>query len=295
MKKVFYLILVLFLASSATATTISSQNVTIDLETSQVEVDMEVAELTSSALTYITSYPVENVEVEANDRELDCEVTSLQIGSEISCDTDLRHNFDVHMEFRSTGLVSSRNNARIFSYSHSIYRPTDNYRLRIALPSGGALIDQKNASTPVVSPQGYTTESNGQRIFVEWNRKPRIGETLRFTAMYQEYSSTFNYVKIVALPALLLIIAVVGYITWKRKNRDSIEVVYGELSEDEIEIIELLRENDGEMLQKDVVDSSDYSKAKISGLVSGLVDREIIDKKKEGRSNKLSISSNFAH
>lgn len=295
MRKAFCLILVLFLASSAASTSIETENVTVNLDTKQVEVDTHVKELTSSAFTYITSYPVENVEATANGEPLNCETSYLQVGTEIACDTDLRTNFTVNIEFEEDGLTSIRNNAEIFNYAQSIYRPTDNYNLRVLLPSGAGLIDQNNASTPVVSPSDYEPGSNGQQIFVEWRTTPQIGETLRFSLMYGSSSSTNNYVWIAGSIVGLIGLGSIGYIAWRRRTRDNIDEIYEDLSEDEIDIIELLVENKGKMLQKDVVDSSKYSKAKISGLVSSLVDKEVITKQKEGRSNKLTISKNYSH
>ena len=295
MKKSLSLILLLFLVSSAAATSIQSENVTVDLETSEVEIDIQVAELTSSAFTYITGYPVQNVRVEMNGERVDCKTRSLQVGSEISCETDLRQNFNVHMEFTEASLISHRENVEMFNYDHSIYRPTDNYRLKVLLPPGTGVIEQENSSTPVVSPTDHNKGTDGRRIFVEWHEKPKIGDTLRFSIVYEKFSPTLNYIRIAALPVSALLVLGVSYIVWRRKTRDDIEEVYEDLSDDEIDLIELLRENEGEMLQKDVVDSSDYSKAKISGLVSGLVDKEIIEKKKDGRSNKLTISKSFSH
>lgn len=295
MRKAFCLILVLFLTASAASTSIETENVTVNLDTKHVEVSMYVKELTSSAFTYITSYPVENVEATANGQPLECETSYLQVGTEISCDTDLKTNFTVNMEFTEEGLASVRNQAEIVNYVQLIYRPTDNYNLRVLLPSGSGLIDQNNASTPVVSPSNYEVGSNGQQIFVEWNMTPQIGETLRFSLMYEAFSSTSNYLKIAGSIIGVIALSGIGYMVWRRKTRHSINEIYKDLSDDEIDIIELLIENDGKMLQKDVVDTSQYSKAKISGLVSSLVDKEVITKKKEGRSNKLTISKNYTH
>ena len=295
MRKFLAPILVLFLVSSAAATSIPNENVTVDLETSEVEVDIRVEELTSSTFTYITNYPVEGVIAEANGQELDCKLRALQVGSEISCETDLKNNFNVHIEFKEAGLISHREKVYIFNYAHSVYRPTDNYRLKVLLPSATGLIDQKNASTPVVSPSNFNTGSNGRRIFVEWHITPKLGDTLHFSVVYEEFSSPLNYIKIATLPVSALVLIGISYIVWRRKTRDDIEEIYDDLSEDEIDVIELLRQNNGEMLQKDVVNSSEYSKAKISGVVSSLVDKEIIEKRKEGRSNKLTISKNFSH
>ena len=229
MRKAFCLILVLLFASSVSATSIQTENVTVDLDTKQVEVDTQVKELTSTAFTYITSYPVENVKATINGQATECETSPLQVGTEITCQTNLRTDFTVNIEFEEDGLTSVRNNAEIFSYTQSIYRPTDNYRLKVLLPSG------------------------------------------------------------------ILVLLGVSYLVWIRKTRDDISETYEDLSQDEIEVIEILLENDGQLLQKDVVNESSYSKAKISGLVSSLVDKEIITKQKEGRSNELKISKKYSH
>lgn len=295
MRKAFCLILVLLIVSSVSATSIKTENVTVDLETKQVKVDTYVKELTSTSFTYITSYPVENVKATIDGQPRECETSFLQVGTEITCQTNLKTNFTVNMEFKEDGLTSVRNNAEIFSYTQSIYRPTDNYNLKVLLPSGTGLIDQSNASAPVVSPSDYNPGSNGQQIFVEWNKEPQIGETLRFNLMYDSTSPATDYIKI-AVPLISFIALIgIGYLVWRRKTRADISETYEDLSEDEIDVIEILLENDGEMLQKDVVNASSYSKAKVSGLVSSLVDKEIITKQKEGRSNKLTISKSYSH
>ena len=55
----------------------------------------------------------------------------------------------------------------------------------------------------------------------------------------------------------------------------------------------MLKNSEGEMLQKDIVEQTDYSKAKISGVVKTLVEQEIVTKEKEGRSNKVSLKKEY--
>lgn len=296
MRKLLLGVLIVFLMSSATATTIQHENVTVDLEDSSVELEVAVGELTSSTFTYITSYRVneESINTRINGEEIDCDVTQLQVGTEINCPTDLRHNFTVEMGFKGHNFVSESNEVNVFDYSQSIFRPTRNYNMKVILPSGTGLLNQANASAPIVRPSNYEVGSNGRRIFIEWHTEPGLGDTLSFSVMFEEFSSPVNYLKIAAAILLILIIAGVGYMTWKRKTRENIESVYEELSEDQITVIELLRDNGGSMLQKDVVNESEYSKAKISGVVSELVEKEIVEKEKEGRSNKLTIARKYS-
>ncbi|MEF8847451.1 MAG: MarR family transcriptional regulator, partial [Candidatus Paceibacterota bacterium] len=66
-----------------------------------------------------------------------------------------------------------------------------------------------------------------------------------------------------------------------------------EVDSDQEMVINMLKENEGRMLQKDIVDKSDYSKAKISGVVKELEEKDIISKEKEGRSNKVVLKDKF--
>ncbi len=294
MRKLSLAVSIIFLLSMAGATTIGSEEVTVDLSDSSVHVDIEVKELTSSKLSYITSYSAHDVSATSGGETLNCEVQGLQIGSEITCEPPRQHNFTVSLDFRGTDFVSNQQNIKVFRYTQSIYRPTDSYSLKVILPKGTGVLQNENVSTAVISPPDAERGSNGRRIFVKWTTNPDLGETLQFQAIYEDFARPFDYVKYGILAASLLLVGFFSYLGFRRFNRENIENVYEELSEDEIEVIELLRENEGQMLQKDVVEKSDYSKAKISGVVSELVDKEVISKEKKGRSNQLSISKNYS-
>lgn len=296
MKKISIILLFILLTTAASATTIESEEVKVDLATGEVDVKIEVEELTSSSISYTTNYNIENVNAEIDGEEVDCEVEKLHFGSEISCETDKRQNFSVEINFSSANLITERQNARVLRYSHPIYRPTKVYKLRVLLPAGTGLLDENDVSTPVVSPAEYETGSDGKRIFVKWTTEPELGDNLNFQVLYDGYSESggvpSQYVLLLLAASL---IGAMGYITYRRINRENIESIYDDLSEDEKDIMELLRESEGEMLQKDVVDNSTYSKAKISGVVSKLVEKDIITKEKEGRSNKLKILDKYSY
>lgn len=294
MKKILILVLLAFLISTASATTIESESVEINLDNNKVEVDVIVEELTHSTFTYITSYPMENVQVQIDGETQDCTVNSLSVGSEVRCDIEQTQNFTANIEFYTSDLVAPHEDINVFRYSHSVYRPTEEYNLRVLLPSGAALVNEEGAATPIVTPENFNTGSDGRQIYIEWTDNPSLGQNLNYEAMFEPVSTPFDYLRI--LP--LLLVAVLGtltYLIWRKQNKNEKHPnneEMEELEEDEIEIIEILKENEGEMLQKDVVDESDYSKAKISGLVSSLVEKEVLAKKKEGRSNKLTLQKN---
>lgn len=293
MRKLLAATFGLLLIGTVAATTVEDEDVEIDLSTSEVEVEMVISDLTSNRFTYLTTQPVRNVDARIDGSPVDCTVEERTIGSEITCERPEKDNFRVDMTFQTSGLVESRQNVQIFRYRQSFYRPTKNYSLKVMLPKSSGILDGNNRSIPVVSPGNADIGSDGRRIFVRWDVNPQLGESTEFQVAYEQFSSPFQPLQILGIVALGIVLAFLAYLGYIRWNQESIENVYDELSEDQIEVLELLLDNEGEMLQKDVVNSLDYSKSKISGIVSGLVEKEIVVKEKEGRSNKLSISRHY--
>jgi LPXTG-motif cell wall-anchored protein len=299
MKKYLPILALALLVSAASATTISQENVVIDLEDNTVNAEVNVELLTSSAFTYTSTEKVEGLNASLDGEPIDCRVSDLALGSEIECPTDKRENFTVNLEYTSGDLISQRDSVNVFRYRHPVYRPTEGYDLEVILPMGTALLDQENTSQQVISPQGFETSSNGRRISVEWDLQPRLGETISFFVLYrdfggeQEDSRTNSEVLAMILGGLFLLI-VSAALLLRRKRRDLSEK-YEELSEDEKKVLNILEENEGEYLQKDLVEELDYSKAKVSGTVSDLVEKGVLKKSKEGRSNKLSISRKYRY
>jgi len=301
MRKTLMLLATVLLISAASATTISQERVTVDLNDGTVHAEVKVEELTSSAFTYISSYNVEGVNASLDGQPMNCTVSEPAIGSEIQCETDREENFTVELDYRTEELVSERNGVNVFQYSHPVYRPTDNYHLEVILPDGTALLEQTNASQQVISPLDYETGSNGRQIYVIWDINPNLGETLSFYVLFEDFQGQqpdsglgIDYDLLIRAlgVSILLVISVFVLIKWKRKDLSD---EFSDLSDDQRQVIEKLRNNGGEYLQKDLVQELDYSKAKISGIVSELVDKGILKKSKEGRSNKLHISRKYRY
>jgi len=302
MKKILLAAILITFSFSAAATTLSNEDITIDLNTNKVTADIEVEELTSSSFPYVSSNDIERVNASINGEDVDCSIQESAIGSEIRCPTELRNNFSVNLEYRVDNLVSNRDNIRIFQYEHRVYRPTDSFNLQVLLPDGHAILEETNTTQQVISPLNYETGSNGRQIMVNWDVEPQLGNTLSFYILMNDIqgdpvdsgSISVNRNVIVAsiIIILVLLAAGTGYFIY---NREDLSENMDELNDDQKDIIEKMRENNGEYLQKDLVDEMDYSKAKISGEVSELVEKGILKKSKEGRSNKLSISRKYSY
>lgn len=275
------------------ATSIQSENITIDLQDETVEKNVLFEEITSSRLTYIVTHnPVNEYYVKIDGEETECDFTNLEPGGEISCETDNYENVELFLRYSTSGLVNSQNDANVFRYTQNIYRTTDMHRLRVILPEGTALLDQESASIPVVDPDFGQVGSEGRRIHVDWEQSPSItGPPLSFQVVYEDLNT--DYRNLIMLAVIILLFVGFGRFYYRYKLDSETSSILTSLTEDQKLIVDMLIENEGTMLQKDVVNESDYSKAKISGLVSELEEIEIVNKEKEGRSNRISLDKEF--
>ncbi len=286
-------LMAIILSSTVSATTISEEEVNLDLETSQVSVKMEVEDLTTETFNYQTTHSVKGLEAYFNDKKSDCNVNDLTVGAEINCETDLKENFSVRLEYTTSGLINSQNDVEIFSYSQPIYRPIKNYSFRVLLPEGTGLVEQSNATTSVIQPEtGKTGNLEGRRFYVEWESKPELGEQQRFQVVYETLEKDSSS-KMLPVVLGILLLAGIAYVVYRRKGEVRTSRILDDLSEDQEKVVGLLQENKGEILQKDIVEDSEYSKAKISGVVKELEEKGIISKEKEGRSNMVKLKKKF--
>ncbi|MFB6245355.1 MAG: helix-turn-helix transcriptional regulator [Candidatus Nanohaloarchaea archaeon] len=294
MRKLLVGLSILFIAGSATGTTIASEEVSVDLEDSTVSVHLDVKELTSSRLTYYAPVRMSDVRTSIDGEKASCRVFRSESGSQISCPTQVKQNFTLEIEYSSEDLKKGRNGKKVFRFQKNFTRPTENYRLDVLLPRGGLLV--RNETDSSVIPKNGSIRTDGQRIGVTWERNPELGSGVTFSAEYRVIRDDRIDGEIV----IGIILATLGlaaglYFFYRIHRSEELSSVFPELDEDEIEVVETIADNEGSILQKDLVDRSEYSKAKISGVVSSLVDKDILDKKKSGRSNRLSLKKKFTY
>lgn len=283
--KIGIVLLVILLTSTASATSIQSEDITIDLADNSITIESDIESITTSRYSYVTSVPVSSVEGTMNGEPIECTVSEFQIGSDIQCEAPQKENVTVKLDFTATNLVEKRNGYSLFQYSHSVYRPTDNYMLTVILPENSKIADGTNRSEETVIPTSAEIDDSGSRKTITWDMQPRLGQVLSFRTIYEENSAQNNAENSFPYTLLALIILaglIAAYILSQGEEEETVE-----LESDEQKVVDIIKENDGEMLQKDVVSESEYSKAKISGVVSSLVEKEVLTKEKEGRSNKL--------
>ncbi len=290
-REVVLAIFIISLISLASANSIESHNVTLDLEDDSVDVSMFFNSISQDRFTYLTDHPADNIEGEVDGEPVECNFEPRSLGGEIICDIDNFEDFEMDLSYETSGLSTERNGATVFRYSQVIYRPTNDYNFKVFLPEGTGIVEEDgNISSQVIDPDNGVVGSEGRRIHVEWNSDPSLGETVSYQVIYEDIQTDFQLI-IALISLIVLSIGFIRFYTSYRSKRD-VSSALDELSEDELMVLDLIRSYES-MLQKDIVSESEYSKAKISGVVSSLEEKEIVTKEKEGRSNRVSIKDEY--
>lgn len=294
MRKLLAAVLLISLVNAATATTIEQEAVSVNLESSQVSTELKVEELTSSRLTYFTDHEIQDLSVTVDGRPLDCQVYSSDTNNQISCETDVKRNFTALIQYSSPDLVEKQGNTKIFKMQENFIRPTRNYSLELLLPRGDILATS-NETEAVVEPSYAQISTDGQKISVRWEESPTLGSSREYRVVFQSTGVRNRLLERIGAAVIIMSLLVISYFVFRKLREEDLESVYEDLGNDEKEVVDLLKENEGSMLQKDLVSQLDYSKAKISGTVSKLVEKDIIEKEKEGRSNRVSIMRKYRY
>jgi hypothetical protein len=175
--------------------------------------------------------------------------------------------------------------------------------IRLSLPEG-AVIETRSGKASLqgsgVHPKPTGLDTDGRVITVIWDFEDvPAGEE---TSLYLKYKKPFTYL----LPAILAFIGVLAiiisatYLLSRRRHKEkkvsdkkdsakpAVNEVYGiedHLKEDEAQIIRILKLKEGSCEQGTLRVATDFSKAKLSGLLKELEDRKVIYKEKRGKKN----------
>lgn len=192
----------------------------------------------------------------------------------------------VTIKFKVPKAVSKAGSEYIFSPVFSLPAGTEEFRLRIRLPEGMGL------PRPIQSGYGYTdvvplpdrVHSDGKAIILEWTRFNEGGDF----AVYIRYARPPGQNKnlyIATFFAVLILMAV-----YLRRSRQ--RAIAEQLGRDEIRVLDLIKEKQG-IAQRDIVENTGFSKAKVSSIISDLEDKGIIRKKKSGLINRLFLTDKY--
>ena len=250
-------------------------------------------------VTFVYDKPIENsdyfvfalargVTVVADGKVVNCKIEDRGIGTSIICEkinaSRITYNF-----FYADPIQESQG-LNIFRYRFAITQPVKNFSISIKLPARNILVDEARLSGTNLRPFEPTfgeVFSDGRDIFVTWYlEKPPIGTRVDSSVIY-ESSENFSISIIGFIILGVIIIAGFAVIIYIRKTR--FKEILPVLTENERKIMQILINDNKPVDQRRIVRELDFSKAKISRLIHDLERRGLIEKKRKGRTNILSL------
>jgi uncharacterized membrane protein len=209
------------------------------------------------------------------------------------------------IEFDTSELVSSLEGDHIFS---TLFTPppgsTKKMTLRIVLPKGMGLPNPISSGARTdIAPIPDNTLSDGTTTSFLWNvdQKEDFAVFVRYSSFAPPTTTPSTAVTLVAsedsnktiyflVLSMVMVILVGVYLYIRKLKRAEGKTEF--MKTDEKQIINLIKENEG-LVQKRLVDSTGFSKAKISKIVSELENRKIVRIERIGRRNKLFLTEEF--
>jgi len=200
-------------------------------------------------------------------------------------------NYTITFKFSQPDRVSIKGDTYILSISHSLLANVKRFNLKITLPEGYGVAEEG------ISPEARIS-SDGRRVILIWELNEPIPVEFRefkVIVLYERLgilSTAFYYYAIIFVISLLLAFLIYRYYrsrktgtSTKKDLSDKVEI----LKDDEQLIMKLIIDQDG-IDQREIIKTTDFSKAKVSKILSELEKREIIFKKQIGRRNKLFLT-----
>ncbi len=229
---------------------------------------------------YYIIHPVTNLKVFAP-IEIECEVHYERAGTLISCQNF--NSSEILISFNCLGLITQYKDSYVFSDRYIISTPADDFKLRVYLPKGYILSEQKlkEIEHPPYFPIDGVQKTDGRTIYLEWNRKPKLGEVYDVSIFYEKALRSDQFAVVVFAIIVVLAMILLFFIFRKKPGIPD----YG-LRGDEKKILDVLsREN--KISQRKICKETGMSKAHVSRIAKSLEERGLIERKRKGRSYEI--------
>lgn len=178
-------------------------------------------------------------------------------------------------------------NEKIYSFSYSFNIPLIAEEISIAaiLPERVIIAHTENSIFP--SKYFLATDPSGRRIVVSWklDNNGKIDFLTKIIVEIPLEEKKTGLTQIVSYFAFPIVIILIVFYYLKFLRKETIESI---LNENERKIVEILREKK-KIVQKDLVQYLELSKAKVSRMVKDMEKRGIIEVERRGRNNILKL------
>ncbi|MEE8402398.1 MAG: winged helix-turn-helix transcriptional regulator [Candidatus Hydrothermarchaeaceae archaeon] len=198
-------------------------------------------------------------------------------------------SYIITYKFYFDGQITRKEGTYILSTSHSLLANVKNFDFTITLPEGYGVVGQS------VSPVPEDIMSDGRRVILKWDINEPIPASLRefkVIVLYENllsgshwWESRMEYIYTAIIAGILIAFVYFFRRLRKKQANEKIEI----LKEDEQAIMRLIIGKDG-IDQRDIQRETDFSKTKVSKILSELEKRDVIRKEQVGRRNKIFLT-----
>lgn len=273
--RIWILLLVFMLVLGTTqAQQVSYYRVFMDAESGTTITELIRIELNNTLNLSTLDYEVDgipkNVRVSDQNGPLSF---SVQEGSTSLLSINLRSDTAViDIEFQTSSLIFSTDNQLLFFTDFSTDLTAEHFVMQFSLPEGYGVVQDS------VRP-GATVGTDGRRINLIWSFDNFSGTT-SFAAKFERLQNNTSLVP-VAFGFVVLMIAIVLY--YRRRVEE--HFIKG-FSEDEKKVIEYIKNHDT-AYQNKIEHEFKFSRAKMTRIVAKLESKNLVEKKRKGRTNRL--------
>lgn len=232
-----------------------------------------------------------NLEAEAKYHDVTC-TNEYDDKTTINCimvRTDNENRAKLVLSFITENDITRKGNGYEFGASLPIDYFVQRTFIKVYLPESGALLSDKDES---IFPRYGNVISDGKHIIVYWEKENVIrGDDLIYSVEYSipETEDYYDIAIIVIIAVIIIVSLGIFYMKSIQKPKQTLNVVMPLLKPEEKTIVDILTKNNGEVNQKVLVRETDYSKAKVSRIVTNLNERGIIEVIHMGRTNKIKL------
>lgn len=176
----------------------------------------------------------------------------------------------------------------------------NNLEVKVALPEEAVLRKPLSEGGSIV-PKAAKVETDGLQIYITWNAKDlKLGDSFGAFVLYKskEEVSSLVYVTIAVLIIIIIILIIIKTKkkikikkTARKQSKHVHEDISSHLKEDEKQIVNVLKQRDGQCEQGTLRVVTGIPKASLSRLLMELEARKVVYKEKRGKKNIIFLKS----
>jgi len=229
-----------------------------------------------------------NLEIIYNDEKLDSSVNqTIRLNANELNSIKINYTIPDAVELKKKDFVYMK---------ELVYPNVKNLIFRIKLPPAYGI---NNEDISAIIPEPTYLQSDGKRIIVLWEMKspstPMMFK-IKYNSLVSNNGFDTNILALLSIVLIILIFVGIYFIHKSSKNRGvEVKIPPSLLSEDEMTICEIIKNEGGKIKQKKLSSITGFSKAKITKILTNLEKKELIEREPIGRTFVITLKKKIDH